>query len=201
MSKFTKIPTNTFKEIGINAGVMLKDFTPASPALDDEDILGATSGGINIAAVPSFTASGGDTESWAEPTEGLKETARWAAEASGTFVTMNTALGKRLLAMADVGTTDTTKVTPRVDLAAADFSDLWFVGDYSDKTGATNGGFIAVRIINALSTGGFALQSADKGKMKFAFEFTGHFSINAQDTVPIEMYIKGGTDEAAAGGG
>ena len=88
-----------------------------------------------------------------------------------------------------------------MDLAAADFSDLWFVGDYSDKTGATNGGFIAVHLINALSTGGFALQSSDKSKMKFAFEFTGHFSINAQDTVPIEMYIKAGTDEAATCGG
>lgn len=201
MSKFTKIPTNTFKEIGINAGVMLKDFTPSSPALDDEDILGATSGGINITAVPSFTDYGEDIDNCPKNTKELKKTDSWEVKASGTFVTMNTALGKRLLAMADVGTTDTTKVTPRVDLAEADFSDLWFVGDYSDKTGATNGGFIAVRLINALSTGGFALQSSDKGKMKFAFEFTGHFSIDAQDTVPIEMYIKGGTDEAAAGGG
>ena len=125
----------------------------------------------------------------------LKKAASWEVKFSGTFITITLALGKRLAAMADIATS-TNKLTPRVDLDQADFNDIWFVGDYSDKTGATKGGFIAIHILNALSTGGFALQSADKGKMKFAFEFTGHFSMDAQDTVPFEVYIKAGEAES-----
>ena len=70
------------------------------------------------------------------------------------------------------------------------------MGDYSDKNGETNGGFIAIKLLNALSTGGFQLKTADKAKGQFAFEFTGHYSMSAQDTVPFEIYIKAGTAEA-----
>ena len=106
------------------------------------------------------------------------------------------AIAKRLCGAADIGTTDTTKVTPRNDLKDADFDDIWLVGDYSDKNGETNGGFIAIKLLNALSTGGFQLKTADKSKGQFAFEFTGHYSMSAQDTVPFEIYIKAGTAEA-----
>ena len=115
---------------------------------------------------------------------------------SGTFVVADTAIAKRLVGAADIGTTDTTKITPRNDLAAADFENIWFVGDYSDKNGETNGGFVAIKLINALSTGGFQLQTSDKAKGQFAFTFTGHYSIAAQNTVPFEIYIKTGTEEA-----
>ena len=52
-------------------------------------------------------------------------------------------------------------------------------------------------MLNGLSTGGFQLKTGDKSKGQFTFEFTGHYSINAQDTPPFEIYIKAGTDEAA----
>ena len=115
---------------------------------------------------------------------------------TGTFVNADTAIAKRLCGAADIGTTDTTKVTPRNDLKDADFDDIWLVGDYSDKNGETNGGYIAIKLLNALSTGGFQLKTADKSKGQFAFEFTGHYSMSAQDTVPFEIYIKAGTAEA-----
>ena len=116
---------------------------------------------------------------------------------SGTFVTVSTTLAKLMLGAADIGSTDTTKVTPRVDLTEDDFSDVWFVGDYSDKNGSTNGGFIAVHMLNALSTGGFSLKTEDKEKGQFSAEFTGHVSIDALDVVPMEFYIKTGTAEPA----
>ena len=114
---------------------------------------------------------------------------------SGTFVTVTTAVAKKLMAAADIGTSDQTKITPRNDLKTEDFADLWWVGDYSDKNGATNGGFVAIHVINALNTGGFQLQSGVKSKGQFAFEFTGHYSIENQDVVPYEVYIKAGTAE------
>ena len=126
----------------------------------------------------------------------LKKLDSWEVTASGTFVTVDTATAKSLIGAADVGSPDTTKVTPRNDVLDADFSDIWIVGDYSDKNGATNGGYIAIHLMNALSTGGFQLQTSDKAKGQFAFTYTAHYSMAAQDTVPFEVYIKAGTAEA-----
>ena len=50
-------------------------------------------------------------------------------------------------------------------------------------------------MMNSLSTGGFQIKSSDKAKGQFAFEFTGHYSMDAQDTVPFEVYVKAGTAE------
>ncbi len=47
--------------------------------------------------------------------------------------------------------------------------------------------------MNGLSTGGFQIQSTDKAKGQFAFEFTGHYSITDADTVPYEIYVKAGS--------
>ena len=194
--KFRKIPESTFKNIVLNAGVLLSSFTPATPTVDDENILGATTGGINFTATPSFTDFGEDIDNCPKNMKELKKLDSWEVKLTGTFITANTSLIALLMGAGDVGTSDTTKVTPRVDVASADFKDLWFVCDYSDKNGENNGGYCAIKIINALSTGGFSMQSADKGKAQFSFEFTGHVSMSAQTVVPFEVYLKEGTAEA-----
>ena len=63
-----------------------------------------------------------------------------------------------------------------------DYSDIWWVGDKA------NGGFVAVRLMNALSTAGFSLQTTKNGKGQVALTITGHVSINAQSVVPMEFY-------------
>lgn len=194
--KFRKIPENTFKNIVLNAGVLLSSFTPATPTIEDTNILGATTGGINFTATPSFTDFGEDIDNCPKNMKELKKLDSWEVKLTGTFITSNTSLIALLMGAGDVGTSDTTKVTPRVDVASTDFKDLWFVCDYSDKNGENNGGFCAIKIINALSTGGFSMQSADKGKAQFSFEFTGHVSMSAQTVVPFEVYLKEGTAEA-----
>ena len=193
--KFTQIPTTTFQEIQLNAGILCKSFTPATGTLSSSDIIGATSGGINFTATPSYLDFGEDIDNCPKNTKELKKLDTWEVKMSGTLATINTTVAKSLLGAADIDGTDTTKVVPRADVASADFDDIWFVGDYSDKNGATNGGFVAIKMSNALSTGGFQLQSTDKEKGKFAFEYTAHFSISAQDTVPFLVYIKAGTNE------
>ena len=194
--KFRKIPEDTFKNIVLNAGVLLSSFTPATPTVDDANILGATTGGINFTATPSFTDFGEDIDNCPKNMKELKKLDSWEVKLTGTFITSNTSLIALLMGAGDVGVSDTTKITPRVDVASADFKDLWFVCDYSDKNGENNGGFCAIKIINALSTGGFSMQSADKGKAQFSFEFTGHVSMSAQTVVPFEVYLKEGTAEA-----
>lgn len=193
--RFTKIPADTFRKLQLNAGIIATDFTPATGAIGESGQLGATTGGITFNATPTFSDFGEDIDNCPKNTKELKRIDEWVVTMTGTFVAADTAIAKRLVGAADIGTTDTTKITPRNDLAAADFENIWLVGDYSDKNGETNGGFVAIKLINALSTGGFQLQTSDKAKGQFAFIFTGHYSIAAQDTVPFEIYIKTGTAE------
>ena len=190
--KFTKIPTNTFQTLQMNAGVLLSEFTPATPAVADAKILGATTGGVNFTATPSFIDFGEDIDNCPKNTLQLKKLDDWEIKLSGTFVTVSADLAARLTAAADVSSN---KITPRRDLVAEDFKEMWFVGDYSDKNGDTNGGYVAIHMMNTLSTGGFQIQTGDKAKGQFAFEFTAHFSMDAQDTVPFEIYVQTGTNE------
>ena len=192
--KFTQIPPEAFQELQLNAGVLLSTFTPDSGELQAEDILGATSGGVNFTATPSYTDFGEDIDNCPKNTKELKQLDSWEILLSGTYVTVNATQVKSLIGPADV---NTTKITPRNDLADTDFADIWWVGDYSDKHGDSNGGFIAIHMLNTLSSGGFQIQSGDKAKGQFAFEYTAHFSIKAQDTVPFEVYVQAGTEEEA----
>lgn len=196
--KFTQIPADTFKELQLNAGILASSFTPSTGELESTAILGATSGGASFEATPAFTDFGDDIDNCPKNTKELKHLDSWEVKMSGTYITVNTTKAKSLIGAADIDGTDTTKVVPRNDLASADFSDIWWVGDYSDKNGATNGGFIAIKLINALSTGGFKVKSGDKSKGQFAFEYTGHYSMSDQSKVPFEVYIKAGTAEVNA---
>jgi len=196
--KFTQIPTDTFQKLQLNAGILVKGatgFVPSTGVLTTANILGATTGGITVSCVPSFIDFGEDVDNCPKNMMELKKLDAWECKISGTFVTVSTTLAKMMLGAADIDGTDTTKVTPRVDLLESDFEDVWFVGDYSDKNGATNGGFVAVHLMNALSTGGFSMKSADKEKGQFTAEFTGHVSMDAQTVVPMEFYIQAGSAE------
>ena len=194
--KFTKIPTNTFKELQLNAGVLVNEFTPTSGTITASNIIGATSGGVNFTATPEYTDFGDDIDNCPKNMKELKRLDNWTVEMSGTYLTVNTAVAKALVGAADIDGSDNTKIVPRNDVADADFSDIWWVGDYSDKNGATNGGYMAIHLINALSTGGFQLQSGDRAKGQFAFTYTAHYSNTDPDKVPFEIYVKAGTAEA-----
>ena len=191
--KFTQIPATAMQEMQLNAGVMLSSFTPSTAEVSG--IIGATTGGIKFSATPTFSDFGEDIDNCPKNMMELKHQESVEVKISGTFVTLTTATAKKLMAAADIDTLDNTKITPRNDLKTEDFADLWWVGDYSDKNGETNGGFVAIHVMNALNTGGFQLQTGDKSKGQFPFEFTGHYSIDAQNVVPYVVYIKAGTAE------
>ena len=180
--KFTVIPQNTFNALQLDAGVLLKQFDPSSPtAPADADIITATTGGINVSCVPTYSDFGEDVDNCPNNTKELKHLDGWECTMSTTAVGTSAELIKLSLGAADI-TAATNKITPRRDLEQTDFSDLWWVGD---KAG---GGMVAVKLINALSTGGFSLQTTKNGKGQISLTITGHVSINAQDVVPMEFY-------------
>ena len=189
--KFTQIPTDTFEKLQLNAGILCEEFAPSTGTVTG--LLGATTGGISFADNVTYTDFGEDIDNCPKNMLELKKIDSREVTMNGTFVTVSTALAKRLAGAADIDGTDTTKVTPRDVLADTDFDDIWWVGDYSEVNTGANAGYIAIHMLNALNTGGFQITSTDKGKGQFAFTFTGHYSIDAQDTVPYELYVKAGT--------
>ena len=188
--KYTKIPETTFKNIQLNAGVLLSSFNPASATVENSSIIGATTGGISFNAAPEFSDYGENIDNCPKNTKELKKLKSWNISMSGTFVTVSANSAKSLIGAADVAGD---KITPRNDILSGDFTDMWWVGDYSDENGETNGGFVAIHMMNTLSTGGLSIKSADKEKGNFAFTYTAHYSMDAQETVPFEVYVKAGT--------
>lgn len=200
MAKFTQIPTDTFKKLQLNAGILSTEFDPATGEVDKNNIVGATSGGVTFEATPSFSDFGEDIDNCPKNTKELKKLDSWEAKMSGSFVTMDTKAAVSVIGTAAVASDDPTKVVPRNYVDAKDFKDVWWIGDYSDVnddgSSAGKAGFIAIKLINALSTGGFKIKSGDKAKGTFDFEYTGHYSIENIDTVPFELYIKAGSASA-----
>lgn len=197
--KYTQIPTDTFETIQLNAGILVKTFTPDSGTVGE--LIGATTGGVNFTDTPEFVDFGDDIDNCPKNTKELKKIDSREVKMAGTFVTVSTDTAKMLAGAADIDGTDTTKVTPRNDLLSTDFEDIWWVGDYSDKNTGTAAGFVAIHMKNSLNTAGFQIQSTDKGKGQFAFEFTGHYSIANVDEVPYEIYIKAGAEGATGATG
>lgn len=182
MSRFTQIPADTFKDLQMDAGILLRTFDPSNPvAPADTDIITATTGGINPTCVPSFSDMGEDVDNCPVNMKELKHLDSWECTISTTALGTSAELIRLALGAADI-TASTGKIVPRKDLEQTDFSDIWWVGD---KAG---GGFVALRLINALSTGGFSLQTTKNGKGQIALTLTGHVSINAQSTMPMEFY-------------
>ena len=193
--KFTRVPTDTFENLQLNAGILVDSFNPATGEIGN--ILGATTGGINFTTSPSYTDFGEDIDNVPNNMLELKHIEQWDPKMSGTFLTCSPALAKMLVGAAEIDAEDSTKIIPRADLLAADFTELWWVGDYSNVNTGESAGFIAVRLMNALNTSGFQIQSEKNNKGKLSFEFQGHYSILDQDTVPFEVYVKNPNAESA----
>ena len=188
MGRFSKLPIESFDEFQIDAGVLLKSFDPESPELVDSDIICATTGGINPTCVPSYSDMGEDVDNCPVGMMELMKLDGW--ETSLGFTALNTTpeVIRMALGAADIGATNG-KITPRRNLKDTDFADVWWVGDRSD------GGLVAIRLINALSTSGFSLQTTKNGKGQIAVTLAGHVSIHEQDVVPMEFYVQEGTEE------
>lgn len=179
---YTKISADAFNELQINAGVLLTTFDPEKPAAPaDADIICTTTGGISVSCVPTFTDFGEDVDNVPNNMMEFKRLDGWDCSMSFSNIKFNPA--NIALAIGAADKTGTTKVTPRAELQTTDFSDLWWVGDKTD------GGAVAIKLKNALSTGGFSMQTSKNGKGTMAMTVTGHVSINAQNVVPMEFYV------------
>lgn len=180
MGKFTVIPTNTFDGLQMDAGVLLKNFDPSNPvAPADSNIICATTGGIKPSCIPTYSDLGEDVDNCPNNMKELKHLDGWDCKLA--FTSLGTSEESIRLSLGAADIVDGA-IKPRKDLRQSDFSDIWWVGDRAD------GGCVAIWLKNALSTGGFTLQTGKNAKGQVSVEITGHVSINAQSDMPMVIY-------------
>lgn len=186
MARFTVISKDAFDALQVDAGVVLTKFDPLNPYMtpDSADILATTSGGVNPVYTPEFTDYAEDIDNVPNNMMEFKRLTNQTATLAFTSIKFNAANTKWALGAADTELLDNsvTVVKPRKDVLLSDFKDIWWVGDKA------NGGAYAIKLRNALSTGGLSIQSTKNGKGTNAITVTGHVSINAQDVMPMEIY-------------
>lgn len=180
--RFATISKTLFDELQVEAGVILSNFDPATGEFADEDIVCATTGGITVNVKPSYSDFGEDVDNVPANTKELKRIDDVEVSIVTTALNITEASLRTQLGAADKDLT-TGAFVPRKELKTTDFKTLWYVGDLS------NGGFVAVKVENALSTDGFSLKTAKKGKGNIGLTLTGHYSIDDVSKVPVEIYL------------
>lgn len=186
MGRFTVISTDAFDALQVDAGVILTNFDPADPykTPKSSDILATTSGGVNPVYETEFTDYGEDVDNVPNNMMEFKRLTNQTASISFSSIKFNAENTKWALGAADTEllSNGVTVVKPRRDVLLSDFKDIWWVGDKA------NGGAYAIKLLNALSTGGLNIQSSKNGKGTNAITVTGHVSIHAQEVMPMMIY-------------
>lgn len=179
MADFYQIPEDAFEKLQMDAGVLLKDFDMTTKTYKNEDIICATTGGINPSCVAEYSDFAEDVDNAPNNMMEFKHLDGWTCTLSTTGLDVSLESIKLALGAADIVDN---KVVMRRKLKDTDFQDLYWAGNTMD------GGGVVILLRNALSTGGFSLQTTKNGKGQVALEFTGHVSIKDQETMPMEFY-------------
>ena len=187
MGTYSVISTDAVDELQLEVGVLLSTFDPGSPGEPaSSNIIATTTGGIQISAVPTYSDFGDDIDNVPPNMMEFKHLDGWECSMSFSSLRFNEANVHWSLGAATSTTNSTdgyTKIVPNRDLDESNFADIWWVGDKS------NGGAVAVKLLNALSTGGLNIQTNKNGKGTNQVTLTGHVSIDHQDVMPMEVYI------------
>ena len=174
MGKYTAVAKDILNTLQTEAGVLLSKFDPTTGTIEDTDILGATTGGFQFTDTPTITDFGEDIDNVPGQLKQLQRITQRTVTLSSTFVSMSEKAVKFVMGACDAtdisGANPDKKVrqiTPRDTLKMDDFAnEIWWVGDYSqyNEPDNTNAGYIAIRLKNALSTGGLAITTTKSSK-------------------------------------
>lgn len=197
--RYTQVASDAFQHLQLNAGVILTEFNPESPGTPStlkSKIAFATAGGAEFNSTPTYIDYGEDIDNIPANTKQMKRVQSYEPHLTGTAKTFNESARDRLLSCyTRTAITGGYKYVPNPELSESDFDDIWWVGDYSANNSNEGGGGVAIRIMNAINTGGFQFKSNDDGKGDFAFDFQGHYDIDDIDVVPWEVYVLDGEAE------
>ena len=181
--KATRIAADAASNMQVNAGLLLNAFDISDPdEPTDSEIICATSGDFSISAVPEVEDFFEDVNNAPNNTKEGKRITGWNCELSVecleiTLDTLKLALG----AYTAIGTTG---VSPRGQYELTDFDEIWWIGDMVDEDK-----LFAIKLGDAVSTGGVSFTSTKNGKGRLSLTLTPHVSLATTDVMPMEFYI------------
>lgn len=180
---YSTITKEQFDEMQFDAGVWVRSFNIQRPAVEDSDIICATSGGISLSVVPSIVDLGDGVYMMPKGTAEMLMVTGWTVDASFTTLGFGGGMIQFVLGASDSGADG---INPRLDLQDGDFEDLWWIGDRVD------GGLVAIHLLNTLSDEGIDIQTERQASGKISVHLTAHASIEEDmEAVPVEIYSVG----------
>lgn len=189
---FKEVKETSFEDMEVEAGLLLYNFDITNPGtIDDDDIISATTGGMQFSCVPTYEDFGADVDNVMNNTKELKRLTGWDVTLTTSVLESNVLTIKTALGAAHTGSSqdtsdkkyEATEIVPDMELKSSHFKDIWACFDL------VGGGWLAIKILNALSTGGYTLQTTKSGKGTSSITITGHVSIDDQTTVPAKIYV------------
>ncbi len=182
---YTGFTESTKKNLQLNAGLFFKNFAPdtdtTAAAIADGRLLGATQGGGEFSAVPTFRNV--EIDGMPGRVKGLADIEKWECYIKATIIEVSETAIAAALACTETDSTTKTKykvIKGRNYVADKDYIDnVTWVGTlagYDDP--------ICIQVFNALNEDGFKLTVADKSEGKISCTFYGYNDVDdVQDGV------------------
>lgn len=181
-----------FLSMAYGGAIIVKDFDPTTfvpPA--EGDVALCTSGNININDNVTRLDLGADVNGLYFAYKELQVvTGKEASTVSCTALNFGADDIRRYLGAADIDETDNSKVNTRLYYKPSDFENLALV---FPKVG---GGYVALVMNNALSTGGLSITTTKDAKATVSVTFTAFRSIEAKTVPEIQYYSYDVTTES-----
>lgn len=186
---FDILQESDFNAMVFDSGILVKDFDPDNYVMPSEgDVSVVTSGDISVNDAVTSVNLGDDVNNiFFQYLELQVVTGKQAATIGVTALKFDAEGIRKALGAADIDQSDNRKVTTRLYYKESDFENLTFLMHRID------GGYVAVVMNKALSTGGLAITATKGGKGRMALTFTGYRSINDKTKGEIDYYVSTGT--------
>lgn len=176
------LTAEAFKSIPKGSGNILSDFSLETPKIDKTNVVHATQGGVKITYQNTIDDTLADIDNAPTNTKQGAEVSGTTATISYTTPNADPKTIQMAVGTADIDPDDPTHVVARLKTVLTDFKPLWWVGPM------TGGGFLVVKILNALSTGGLNLQTAHRGGGSMQITLTAFSDLENPDQAPMEFY-------------
>ena len=186
---FDILQESDFNAMVFDSGILVKDFDPDNYVMPSEgDVSVVTSGDISVNDGVNSVNLGDDVNNiFFQYLELQVVTGKSASTITVTALKFDAEALRKALGAADIDQTDERKVTTRLYYKNTDFENLTFLMHKID------GGYVAVVMNKALSTGGLAITTTKGGKGRMSLTFTGYRSINDKTKGEIDYYVASGT--------
>lgn len=176
------LTAEAFKSIPKGSGNILSDFSLETPKIDQTNVVHATQGGVQITYQNTIEDTLANIDNAPTNTKQGAEVSGTTATISYTTPNADPKTIQMAVGTADIDQDDPTHVVARLKTVLTDFKPLWWVGPM------TGGGFLVVKILNALSTGGLNLQTAHRGGGSMQITLTAFSDLENPDQAPMEFY-------------